>query len=75
MKTLANLKPGQTAYIESIIEIDSWVERLMTLGLIEGAEVEYISSAIGSDPIELKLQGARMAIQREYAKKFIINEI
>jgi len=75
MKTIADLKPGQKAYIESITEIDSWVERLMVLGLIEGAEVEYVGSAIGDNPIELKLHGGRMALQREYAEKFIINEI
>ena len=75
MKTIADLKPGQKAYIESIIKIDSWIERLIVLGWIEGAEIEYINSAVGGNPIEIKLHGGRMALHREYAEKFIINEI
>jgi len=47
----------------------------MVLGLVEGARVEYVGAAIGGDPIEIKLFGAPMSIQRKHAGKFFVNEI
>ena len=38
--TLASLKPGQVGIIESIDVSDPQVQRLMTLGLVEGAEIQ-----------------------------------
>ena len=45
--TLATLKRGQKGIIQAIDAGDPQVQRLMVLGLVEGAEVEHASSAIG----------------------------
>ena len=39
-KTLASLKRGQKGIIASVDATDPQVQRLMTLGLVEGAVVE-----------------------------------
>lgn len=68
--TLATLKRGQKGIIQSIESGDPQVQRLMMLGLVEGAEVEHASSAIGGDPIEFRLFGCGISLRQEHAKYF-----
>ena len=70
--TLATLKPGEKGVIQAIDVLDPQVQRLMVLGLVEGAEVEHTSSAIGGDPIEFRLFGCGISLRQEHAKHFKI---
>lgn len=71
-KTLASLKQGQKGTIASIDATDPQVQRLMTLGLVEGVEVELVSRAIGGDPLEFRLFGSGISLRREQARHFQI---
>ena len=71
-KTLASLDPGEKAIIEAIDVADPQVQRLMTLGLVEGAELEFASSALGGDPLEFRLFGSRISLRREQARRFTV---
>jgi Fe2+ transport system protein FeoA len=42
----------------------------MVLGLVEGAEVEFASAAIGGDPLEFRLYGNAISLRREHALYF-----
>lgn len=68
--TLATLKRGQKGIIKSIDATDPQVLRLMVLGLVEGAEVEFASAAIGGDPIEFRLFGCGISLRQEHARHF-----
>ena len=68
--TLAELKPGQSAKIESVDTAQPGVVRLMVLGLIEGAEVEYENAAIGGDPLEVSVFGASISLRKQQASCF-----
>lgn len=68
--TLATLKRGQKGVIKSVDASDPQVQRLMVLGLVEGAEIEHASSAIGGDPIEFRLFGCGISLRREHARFF-----
>ncbi len=68
--TLATLKRGQKGVIKAIDASDPQVQRLMTLGLVEGAEIEHASAAIGGDPIEFRLFGCGISLRQEHAKLF-----
>ena len=68
--TLATLKRGQRGIIKAIDATDPQVQRLMVLGLVEGAEVEHASAAIGGDPIEFRLFGCGISLRQEHAKYF-----
>jgi len=68
--TLATLKRGQKGVIKSVDTSDPQVQRLMTLGLVEGAEIEHASSAIGGDPIEFRLFGCGISLRQEHARFF-----
>lgn len=68
--TLATLGPGEKGVIESVDARDPQVQRLMVLGLVEGAEVEHTSSAIGGDPMEYRLFGCSISLRLEHARCF-----
>ena len=68
--TLANLKPGEKGIIESVDARDPQVQRLMVLGLVEGAEVQHASNAIGGDPMEFRLFGCGISLRQEHARLF-----
>lgn len=67
---LTDISPDQRYRVQSVDPADAAVERLMVLGLVEGAEIELASSAIGGDPIEFRLHGASISLRREHARFF-----
>ena len=69
-KTLASLKRGQKGIIASVDASDPQVQRLMVLGLVEGAEVEFAGAAIGGDPLEFRLFGTGISLRQEHARRF-----
>ena len=72
---LATLGRGQKGVIKSVDTSDPQVQRLMGLGLVEGAEIEHASSAIGGDPIEFRLFGCGISLRREDARFFKVAPI
>ncbi len=70
--TLAALKQGQKVTIKAVNAADPQVLRLMTLGLVEGAEVEFASSALGGDPLEFRLFGRGISLRQEQARHFMV---
>ena len=70
--TLATLKRGQKGIIRAINAADPQVQRLMTLGLVEGAEVELMGAAIGGDPLEFRLFGRGISLRAEQARHFSV---
>ena len=73
--TLATLKRGQKAIINCVDATDPQVQRLMVLGLVEGAEVENAGAAIGGDPMEFRLFGCGISLRQEHAKHFKISPV
>ena len=73
--TLANLEPGNRAIITDIDTADDAVLRLMSLGLVEGVELEFINSSLGGDPLELRLYGSAISMRREQAKHFKVKKL
>ena len=69
-KTLASLKRGQKGVIAAVDATDPQVQRLMVLGLVEGAEVEHAGSALGGDPMEFRLFGNGISLRQEHARFF-----
>ena len=73
--TLASLRKGQKGVIASVDAADPQVQRLMTLGLVEGAIVELASSALGGDPMEFRLFGRGISLRREQARQFAVSPV
>jgi Fe2+ transport system protein FeoA len=66
--TLADLKPGDQVTIERIATNDPTVQRLMVLGLVEGAELTFVRASLGGDPLEFRVFGAAISLRREQAR-------
>jgi Fe2+ transport system protein FeoA len=73
--TLADLRRGDRARIESIDSRDKSVQRLMTMGLVEGAEVVYLNASLGGDPLELDVYGMSVSLRREQARCFGVSRM
>jgi len=73
--TLATLGQGQRGIIKAVNTRDPQVQRLMTMGLVEGALIEHASSAIGGDPIEFRLFGCGISLRQEQAKCFQVTTV
>ena len=68
--TLSDLHPGDVVRIESIETAEPAVQRLMVLGLVEGAELGFLRSSLGGDPLEFRIRGAAISLRRELAQRF-----
>ena len=71
--TLASLERGRKYVINDVDAGHPDVQRLMVLGLVEGAEIELASSAIGGDPIEYRIFGNAISLRREQAECFAVS--
>ena len=67
------MKPGQIARIESIDTRDDAVQRLMVLGLVEGAELKFLRASLGGDPLEFRVFGAAISLRRDQARCFTVS--
>jgi ferrous iron transport protein A len=70
--TLADLNPGDVVRIESIDTRDAAVQRLMVLGLVEGAQIVFLRKSLGGDPLEFRIFGAAISLRREQARCFTV---
>jgi Fe2+ transport system protein FeoA len=73
--TLASIKQGQKVTIEAVNTADPQVQRLMTLGLVEGVEIELASSALGGDPLEFRFFGRGISLRQEQARHFRVSSV
>ncbi len=70
--TLAELKRGDRARIDAIDTGEPSVQRLMTLGLVEGTELECLGGSLGGDPMELRIHGSALSLRRADARRFTV---
>ncbi len=73
-KTINNLLPGDRAVITEMHAASSIKQRLMDLGIIEGAEIEMVRAAPLGDPVEIKVHNTLVAIRRREAATLFIEE-
>lgn len=67
MTVLADLKPGQCGMITGFRDQGPLVQRMMTLGVLEGNEVKVIRLAPAGDPIQIEILGYSLSLRRSEA--------
>jgi ferrous iron transport protein A len=72
---LSDLKPGDRVHIDTIDTADPAVQRLMVLGLVEGAELTFLRSSLGGDPLEFRIYGASISLRRAQARRFHVSPL
>ena len=73
--TLAELIKDQKARIKKINLENPNMIRLMILGVVEDAEIGFISASLGGDPIEFDLYGSAISLRKSETQEFQIEII
>lgn len=74
--TLDQLQPGQRATVSAVRGEGSAVyQRLMEMGVFDGAELEIIRFAPLGDPIELRVQGYNLSVRKADARFVDVNPL
>jgi len=67
MKTLAQLRPGQSARVLRVHGAGALQRRMMELGFTRGVEVQLRKTAPLGDPLEIRLRGYSLSLRRAEA--------
>lgn len=70
--TLASLKPGERGVVEGFVQEDELAQRLMQMGVVEGAEVEVLRYAPAGDPLEVRVLGYALSLRGAEAANVLI---
>ena len=75
MKTLNDLRQGQSAKISCYLPRFSAARRLMELGLMPGVKVRFVKTAPLGDPIALEVEGRHLSLRRRDAAQISIQAV
>mgnify|MGYP003460943934 len=67
MRTLDQLKPGDSAIVGLLTGDGAVHQRLLEMGVIEGADVEVVRMAPLGDPMEIIVQGYHLSLRKAEA--------
>ncbi len=67
-RTLAELRPGERGRVVRIAGDGPVMQRLMSMGLLEGTEIEVVRRAPAGDPIEIRIMDYALSLRREEAR-------
>ena len=74
MKTLNNLKPGQSGIVESITADGALKRHFLDMGITKGVIVTMERIVPFGDPVAVRLRGYSLSLRREEAKKIVLEE-
>ncbi|WP_425615190.1 ferrous iron transport protein A [Anatilimnocola sp. NA78] len=69
MKTLADLKVGESGSVAAIDGIDEISIRLMEMGLVPGTGFTILGTAPLGDPLEIDVRGYRLSLRKTEASR------
>ena len=64
MTPLSELRPGQKATVVTVSGNAALIQRLAELGLLEGDEIEFVTTAALGDPIEVRIGDTRLSLRK-----------
>lgn len=70
--TFANVRPGMTVRVVSVVAETPEARRLQELGLTPGTVLRVVRVAPLGDPIEIALRGYRLCLRRAEAESFLL---
>ncbi len=73
MRTLADMRPGESTTIVEIIGEDAIAVRLMEMGLTEGETIRMVGSAPMGDPLEVTIRGYKLSLRKIEAARVAVS--
>jgi len=74
-QTLADLSPGQSAIVVGFREENAMTQRIMQMGILEGADLHVVRCAPAGDPIEIHVMGYAISLRRDEAALINVGDI
>lgn len=74
MKTLRDIRPGQSGRVIAITGCEDIKQKLYDLGIIPGVKVEVIQDAPFGGPIKLKVHDYCLALRKKEASCILVEE-
>ncbi len=71
-RTLADLKPGESAVVATVGGADALHRHLLDMGITPGVSVLLQKTAPMGDPVEIHLRGYALTLRLEDARKIAI---
>lgn len=68
MRTLDQLKPGESGVVAALHGNGAIHQRLLEMGVFEGAEVSMVRRAPLGDPLEIVVQGYHLSLRKAEAR-------
>lgn len=75
MSTLFEMEPGQHARVARVDATGAIRQRLLDMGIIPDAKVEFERSAPVGDPVWIKLQGYQLSLRRTEAEAILVRTV
>ena len=73
MITLKDVKPGQTAVVDSVKVTGQARGRFMAMGIMKGARLKVIKVAPLGDPIEVLVKSYNLSFRNAEAEQIIVS--
>ena len=74
MKTLRDVKVGETVVVEKIQGSGAVKRRIMDMGITKGVEIYIRKIAPLGDPVEVMVRGYELSLRKEDAKMIVLKE-
>jgi ferrous iron transport protein A len=68
MKTLSQVKVGQSAVVQKILGDGALKRHILDMGITKGAKIEVHKAAPFGDPIQITVRGFELSLRKEDAK-------
>lgn len=75
MKTLDDLKIGQTGFVAKLGSSGALRRRIIDMGITPGTSVKKLKTAPFGDPVVLLVRGYRLSLRRSEAKEIFLTLI
>ncbi|ABZ85573.1 ferrous iron uptake protein feoa [Heliomicrobium modesticaldum Ice1] len=72
MKTLKDVKPGQSAVVDKVLVTGTAKGRLMAMGVLKGATIGVVKVAPLGDPIEVQIKGYNLSFRKSEAEQIMV---
>lgn len=74
MKTIANLKPGQSGIVRKLTAQGAVKQRFLDMGITRGVSVTLERRALFGDPLAVRLRGYSLSLRKEEAQKICLED-
>jgi ferrous iron transport protein A len=74
VRSLADLKPGEEAIVQSFVGTGTAIQRLQEMGITENVPITVLNVAPLGDPVEIRVRGYQLSVRLHEAKLIMVSQ-